>query len=158
MRIEHETRVGLTRERIEESNQQRVLEAVREIACVIGVTVVHPTTASSASSGHRGRALTSIPSLQPSRSRSTPAQATITALSLQSLTGGATKRNPFDTAALAKPARTDALDATPPATTNRSAARKTLAHHLHCVKRPVSENIYYRLLKACRNIRALLMG
>ena len=105
-------------------NQQRVLEAIREIPRVIGVAIVHPGIASRASSGHRGRALTSMPSLHPSRSRSMPAQATITALSEQSLTGGATSRNPRDRAASANPARTDVFDATPPATTNSSAPGK----------------------------------
>ena len=53
-------------------------------------------------------------SLQSRRSRSTPAHATMTALSEHSLTGGATKRNDCDAAAFANPARTEAFDATPP--------------------------------------------
>src|ERR1700730_9918799 len=99
MRIQHEIRAGFTRERVQQGDQQRMLEAIREITRVIHVTVVHPPIASSASSGHRGRAVMWIPSLQPSRSRSTPAQATITALSEQSLTGGAANRKSLDRAA-----------------------------------------------------------
>src|SRR5690606_26069876 len=54
-----------------------------------------PRTGSApASSGQRGRAAKSSGSACPSASRSTPAQAIIAALSVQSESGGATKRSP----------------------------------------------------------------
>ena len=111
----------LARQRAQQPDQQRVLEAVADIAGVEGVAVVHgvphpalsargegekaPSPCGRGGGGHapHGRMSAQRParprretqrSAQPSRSRSIPAQATITALSVQSRTGGATSRNP----------------------------------------------------------------
>ncbi len=72
---------------------------------------------SGASSGQRGRGAKSSGSARPRRSRSIPAQATITALSVQSRAGGATSAKPFRAAAAPSAVRIAALAATPPATT-----------------------------------------
>ena len=69
------------------------------------------------SSGQRGRAGASSPSIIPSRSRSTPAHAIIAPLSVQSFCGGATSGRPASTQKRVSASRSAALAATPPATT-----------------------------------------
>src|ERR1700721_2197081 len=69
------------------------------------------------SSGQRGRPGASSPSIIPSRSRSTPAQAIIAPLSVQSLGGGATRGGPAPAHNWVSPSRRALLAATPPAPT-----------------------------------------
>src|SRR6056297_140508 len=68
------------------------------------------------SSGHRGRAIRARSLLCPASYSSMPAQPIIAALSVQSASGGATKRAPASCAALSRPARMVRFAATPPAT------------------------------------------
>ena len=89
--IQHEQRPRLALQGAQQRDQQRVLHAIAEIAGVKCVPVIHRANASS---GQRGRGAKSIPSTRPRRSRSSPVQATMTALSVQRRMGGATNWNP----------------------------------------------------------------
>src|SRR4029077_5559245 len=70
-----------------------------------------------ASSGQRGCTGASSPSVRPRRRRSSPAQAIIAPLSVQSSTGGATKVSPADAPSAARRSPSRRLAAPPPAAT-----------------------------------------
>ena len=78
------------------------------------------------SSGQRGRAGASSPSIIPSRSRSTPAHAIIAPLSVQSFCGGATNGRPASAQKRVSASRSAALAATPPATTTARGRRRVV--------------------------------
>src|SRR5579883_47832 len=111
--VEHAERRGLALQRAKQPDQDGMFYAVGEIASMKGVAVVH--------NGHLGRGAKSSLSAKPSRSRSIPVHATMTALSVHSRTGGATKWYSCAVAACASAERIAPLAATPPATTSTRA-------------------------------------
>src|SRR6185312_16912289 len=90
MGVQDVDRRGLAQQRAQHPEQQRVLEAIGEVPGMEGMAIIHGGPSVSVSSGQRGRGAKSRLLVSPSRSRSIPVQATITALSVQSRTGGAT--------------------------------------------------------------------
>ena len=112
----------------------------------------------SSPSGQRGRGAKSSPSASPSRSRSIPAQATITALSVHSRTGGASRVNPA--AAAASPQRRADRAVRRHAAGHHQQPRlgRSRAHHRHGMRRAVRQHLRHGALEAGRNVRRHAAG
>ena len=87
-----------------------------------------------------------------------PAQAIIAALSVQSASGGATKRMAPDFAACASAARSARLAATPPATDQACRLPESLPEARHARADPVGEHVGDRRLEACGEVARRPVG